>query len=82
MKKGKSGREVFKSFEVSLSELSDDEIRFDPFSASAALPSTAARSSMILLFSLSGVFLAKRERTKQRKYFISKWISTPNPIYF
>ena len=71
MKKGNSGREVFKSFEVSLSELSDDEIRFDPFSASVALPSTVARSSMILLFSLSGVFLANRERTKQRNYFIS-----------
>ena len=71
MKKGNSGREVFKSFEVSLSELSDDEIMFDPFSASVALSSSAARSSMILLFSLSGVFLAKRERTKQRNYFIS-----------
>ena len=32
MKKGNSGREVFKSFEVSLSELSDDEIMFDPLS--------------------------------------------------
>ena len=76
MKKGNSGREVFKSFEVSpLSELSDDEIMFDPFSASVAPPlaSSAARSSMILLFSLSGVFLAKRERTinKETKFISS-----------
>lgn len=40
MKKGKSGREVFKSFEVSLSELSVDEIMFDPLSASIALLSS------------------------------------------